>query len=151
MELHNHTMLAEKIQQDLVESLKAKDSSRVETLRLLRAEIQNAQIDSKEELTDAQIEKVLSKYAKKLADSREMFEKGGRTDLVDHVRAQESIVAAYLPAEMSDAEISAAIDTLIAENEDLFTTNRNAFVGIAMKSLSARASGARIMKEIQSR
>ncbi len=144
-------MLAEKIQQDLVESLKAKDAPRVETLRLLRAEIQNAQIDSKEELTDAQIQTVLSKYAKKLADSRGMFEKGGRTDLVEHVRAQEIIVGAYLPAELTDVELSSAIDELITEHKDVFASNRNAFIGIAMKSLTTRASGARIMKEIQSR
>ncbi len=144
-------MLTQKIQDDLIASLKAKKADVVETLRLLRSEIQNAQIEKKADLTDDEVVGVLKKYLKKLRDSSEMFEKGGRMDLVEHNRAQEDVIASYLPAEMSDEELTSALDALIAEHADLYASNKNAIIGLAMKKLSAQADSGRIMKALQSR
>jgi len=144
-------MLTQKIQDDLIASLKAKKADVVETLRLLRSEIQNAQIEKKADLTDDEVVGVLKKYLKKLRDSSEMFEKGGRMDLVEHNRLQEDVIASYLPAEMSDEELSSALDALIAEHADLYASNKNAIIGLAMKKLSAQADSGRIMKALQSR
>ena len=144
-------MLNQKIQDDLIAGLKAKNAGLVEMLRLLRSEIQNAQIEKKSELTDDEIISVLKKYSKKLKDATEMFEKGGRMDLVEHNRAQEEIISAYLPAEMSDEDLARAIDELIAQNADLYASNKNALIGIAMKQLSSQADSGRIMHILQSK
>jgi uncharacterized protein len=143
-------MLSQKIQDDLIGSLKAKESDRVEVLRLIRSEIKNAEIDKGAELGDDDIVQLLKKYVKKLREASEMFRSGGRTDLAEQNDAQEKIIAAYLPAEMSDEDLMAAVQAVVSENADLFASNRNAVTGLAMKKLSAQADPQRIMKILQS-
>lgn len=142
-------MLSQKIQDDLIGSLKAKESDRVEVLRLIRAEIKNAEIDKGAELGDDDIVQLLKKYVKKLREASEMFRSGGRTDLAEQNDAQEKIITAYLPAEMSDEDLMAAVQAVVSENADLFASNRNAVTGLAMKKLSAQADPQRIIKILQ--
>jgi uncharacterized protein YqeY len=142
-------MLNQKIQDDLMTSLKAKDTQRVEALRLLKAEIKNAEIESGAPLDDEQIVAVVKKYVKKLREAIEMFEKGGREDLVHENRAQEAILSTYLPAEMSDEELAVAVQKIVDGNQELFQKNRNALIGIAMKQLSSQADPQRILKALQ--
>lgn len=144
-------MLTQKIQDDLTASLKAKKTDRVETLRMLMADIKNAQIEKGSDLDDSEVLKILKKSVKKLRDAADMFKKGGRTDLAAENEAQEKIFAEFLPEEMSDEALRAAIDEVIAENQDLFDKNPNAVIGIAMKKLSDQADPQRIMKELKSR
>ncbi len=144
-------MLAQKIQDDLTKSLKAKESEIVETLRLVRSEIQNAQIEKGSELSDEDIVVVLKKYVKKLKDACEMFRQGGRDELADQNEAQIDIISQYLPAEMSDTDLKKAIDELIEENKEMYESKPQAIIGIAMKKLSSQADPQRIMKELKSR
>lgn len=143
-------MLIQKLQDDLTASLKAKDQERLDTLRLVMADIKNAEIDSGE-LSDDDVMKILQKTVKKLNEASEMFRKGGRDDLADQNEAQKKIIEEYLPEQMSDEDLSQAVDDLIAENKELHEKNPNALIGVAMKKLSSQAEPQRIMAELKKR
>lgn len=143
-------MLIQKLQDDLTASLKAKDQERLDTLRLVMADIKNAKIDSGE-LSDDDVMKILQKTVKKLNEASEMFRKGGRDDLADQNEAQKKIIEEYLPEQMSDEDLSQAVDDLIAENKELHEKNPNALIGVAMKKLSSQAEPQRIMAELKKR
>lgn len=138
-------MLLLKLQDDLTSSLKARNQIRVDTLRLAISEIKNAAIDKHEDLNDEEILSQMKKMVKKLKESLEMFRTGGREDLVTEHEQQIAILAEYLPAEMTDAEIEAAIDDIVRQNLDAVTAQPKMLMGLAMKQLSSRADSQRIM------
>lgn len=138
-------MLLQKLQDDLTTSLKAREQAKVDTLRLAVSEIKNAAIDKHGELTDEEIISQIKKMVKKLKESLEMFRTGGREDLVNEHIEQISILAEYLPAEMSDIEIESAIDEIVDKNSDAVKANPKMLMGLVMKQLSSKADAARIM------
>lgn len=129
--------------------MKARQQERVDTIRLLLSEIKNAEIDKQSSLTDEDVIAVLKKQEKKLKDALEMFEEAKRDDLVDQHKSQITIIQEYLPAELSDAELSKAIAELKEEHKDVVEQNPNALIGIAMKKLSTRASPDRILQALK--
>lgn len=129
--------------------MKARQQERVDTIRLLLSEIKNAEIDKQSSLSDEDVIAVLKKQEKKLKDALEMFEEAKRDDLVDQYKSQIAIIQEYLPAELSDAELSKAIAELKEEHKDVVEQNPNALIGIAMKELSTRASPDRILQALK--
>ena len=107
---------------DLKTSMLAKDSTRTSTLRMIIAALKDKDIaartadDKSEGLSDDAILSMLQGMIKQRRDSVEQYEKGGRQELADKEKAEIAIIAAYLPTQMSDEEISAAIDALITES-----------------------------------
>lgn len=142
-------MLTQKLQEDLTTAMKARQQERVDTIRLLLSEIKNAEIDKQSSLSDEDVIAVLKKQEKKLKDALEMFEEAKRDDLVDQYKSQIAIIQEYLPAELSDAELSKAIAELKEEHKDVVEQNPNALIGIAMKELSTRASPDRILQALK--
>jgi len=94
--------------------MRAKDSARLSTLRLLTAAIKQREVDERIELDDAAVLAVIEKMIKQRRESVAQFEKGGRADLADAEKAEIELLSAYLPAQMGDAEIQKEIDAVIA-------------------------------------
>lgn len=138
-------MLLQKLQDDLTTSLKAREQARVDTLRLAISEIKNAIIEKHADVTDEEILSLMKKMVKKLKESLEMFQTGGREDLVNEHKEQIAILAEYLPAEMSDMEIGAAIDDIVVANRDAVAANPKMLMGLVMKQLSSKADAKNIM------
>ena len=138
-------MLKDKIQEDLTNALRSKDSEKLDTLRFLMADAQNEEINLKRQMTDDEFVALIKKSVKKLRDAMTMFEKGGRTDLVQQNQKQIDMLSVYLPPQLSDEELRVAIDKLIAENKELYDKNPKMLIGIAMKTLSSQADPQRIM------
>lgn len=130
-------MLLEQIDADLKAALKAKDETKVSSLRNIKAAIKNAEIEKKEALTDADIMKVMAKKVKQHKDSIESFAAGGRADLVGPEEAQMKILESYLPAQMDEAAVRTLVAAVIA---DLGATSAADF-GKVMKEASTRAAG----------
>lgn len=108
--------LADRIKADLIIAMKAKDKTRVGTLRLVQAAAKKKQIDSQvESLSDAEWMGVLRHAAKQANESIEQFEKGGRADLVSASRQELEIIESYLPQPLSDAEMESMIQAAISE------------------------------------
>lgn len=106
--------LSERIQQDLTQAMKAKDAARTSTLRMARAAIMNKEIDKKGALDDAETLRLLQGLVKQREDSAEQYSKAGRPELADKENAEILLLEAYLPAEVTDAEVQAAVDAAVA-------------------------------------
>lgn len=138
-------MLMQKLQADQIQALKSHEKDKLSVLRYILAQIQNKKIEKQADLTDDDIIMVLQKIAKELRESVEAFEKGGRADLVSEYKKQLEILMPYLPKELTDEELTKAIDELIAQNKELYDQNPKAIIGICMKSLRSKADSSRIM------
>ena len=105
--------LKARITADMKTAMKAGEKDRLKTVRLILADIQRKEIDSREELDDAGVLTVIEKAIKQRRDSIEQFVKGGREDLSAIEEAELEIIQAYLPEQLSDDEIAALIDEAI--------------------------------------
>ncbi len=104
-----------KLNEDLKAAMKSGDTVRRETVRLLRGAVRNKEIDAGKPLTDAEILDVIAKQAKQRRDSIEQYRAANRDDLVAEEQAELEIIEAYLPRQLSDAEITERATAVIAE------------------------------------
>jgi uncharacterized protein YqeY len=112
-------MLRDDINNDLKEAMKAKNERAVSTLRLVNSTLKNADIEvrgtGKPALGDAEVLGVLQKMIKQRQESVELYKKGGREDLANQEREEIGIISGYLPKQMSEDEMKAAIEAAVAE------------------------------------
>jgi len=106
--------LSEQIISDMTASMKAQDAPRTSTLRMVKAAMQNRQIEKGGELNDEDMTKLLNSLVKQRRDSVEQYEKGGRQDLADKEKAEIEVIEAYLPQAASRDEIEAAVTAAVA-------------------------------------
>jgi uncharacterized protein YqeY len=102
------------ITEDMKSAMKAGEKDRLKVVRLILAAIQQIEVDQRIELDDAAVLTVLDKMVKQRRDSIEQFQKGGRNDLVEIEAAEITILEAYLPEQLSEAELDAIIDAAIS-------------------------------------
>ncbi|MBA2124829.1 glutamyl-tRNA amidotransferase [Hyphomicrobium methylovorum] len=105
-----------KITGDLKMAMKAGEKQRVATLRLINAAVQSAEIESKATLDDASILAVMTKMVKQRRDSIEQYTSGGRPELAAAEQAEIDIIEGYLPKQMDDAEVAAAVRSALTES-----------------------------------
>ena len=112
-------MLREDINKALTDAMKAKDERKVSTLRMVNSSLKNADIEargaSKPQLDDAAVLALLQKMIKQRQESVELYKKGNRPELVKQEEEEIAIISGYLPKQMSDAEMGAAIDAAIKD------------------------------------
>ncbi len=106
--------LKARIQEDVKTAMKAREAARLSTLRMLTAAMKQKEVDERIELDDATVLAIVEKLIKQRKDSISQFAKAGRQDLVDAETAELGVLSAYLPAQLSEAEILVAIDAAIA-------------------------------------
>jgi hypothetical protein len=111
-------MLRDDINKALIEAQKAKNERTVSTLRMVNSTLKNADIEARttgKPLGDPEVLAILQKMIKQRQESVEMYKKGDRPELVKQEEEEIAIISAYLPKQMSEAEVAAAIDAAIAE------------------------------------
>jgi uncharacterized protein YqeY len=118
-------------------AMRAKDSARLSTVRLLLAALKQREVDERIVLTDADVLSAIEKMIKQRRESIAQFEKASRTDLADAEKAEVQILSAYLPAQMSDAEIQKQVDSVISETGAAGAKD----MGKVMAALKARLAG----------
>jgi uncharacterized protein len=129
--------LIERIQKDLTEAMKAKDELRLSVLRMVKTALKNKEVEKIRPLEDAESLQVLQTLVKQRRESVEQFAKGGRQDLADKETKEIAILEDYLPADASDAEMSAAIEAAITETG----ANSPKAMGAVIKAAKARLEG----------
>ena len=102
-----------KITEDMKEAMRAKDVTRLGTIRLLQSAIKQREVDERIELTDQDVMAVIEKMLKQRRDSIEAYESAKRQDLADFEKAEVVILQSYLPQALSDAEVIAILDAAI--------------------------------------
>ena len=107
--------LKEKITEDMKTAMRAKDSERLGTIRLLLAAIKQKEIDERVVLDDVAVVAIVDKLMKQRKDSIEAFLKAERSDLADKEATELTVLQAYLPARLSMEEVMAAVKAIVAE------------------------------------
>ncbi len=131
--------LKTQIQEDIKAAMKSRESFRLATLRLLSAAIKQKEVDERVEPDDAAVLAIVEKLIKQRKDSISQFEKGGRQDLADAEKAEVEVLSAYLPAQLSEAEIDAAIDDAIASTGAAGPKDMGKLMGVLKPQLAGRA------------
>ena len=107
--------LKAQITEDMKTAMRAKDSARLGTIRLLQAAMKQKEVDERVELDDAAIIAIVDKLIKQRKDSIAAYEAANRADLADVEKAEMEVLKVYLPERMSEAEITAAVQAIVAE------------------------------------
>jgi uncharacterized protein YqeY len=118
-------------------AMRAKDSARLSTVRLLLAAMKQKEVDERVELTDADVVAILEKMIKQRRESIAQFEKASRQDLADQEKAEVAVLSAYLPQRLGDAEIQKEINSVLAETGASGAKD----MGKVMAALKARLAG----------
>jgi uncharacterized protein YqeY len=129
--------LRDRINEHLQAAMKARAAERLSVLRMMKAAIRNKEIDLRAELDDAQAVQVLSTLIKQRKDSIEQFTRGGRMDLAEKETAEIKVIEEYLPAGVSDEEISRVVDDVIRESGASSPKD----IGAVMKACMGRFAG----------
>src|SRR5574343_23503 len=107
--------LKAQITEDMKTAMRAKDSARLGTIRLLQAAMKQKEVDERIELDDAAVIAIVDKLVKQRKDSIEAFQKADRQDLVAQEQAEMVVLQAYLPARLSAEEVAAEVRAIVAE------------------------------------
>ena len=129
--------LKERIISDLTEAMKAKDADRVSTVRMVKANLMNRQIEKGGELTDDEVSKALQSLVKQRRDSIEQYEKAGRSELAAKEAAEISHIEVYLPQAASPEEIEQAVAEAVVETG----ASKMKEMGVVMKAAMAKLQG----------
>src|SRR5262245_44535680 len=132
--------LLERLQEDMVEAMKAKEELRLGALRMLKAALMKHKVDTMKELDEAEEMKVLSILLKQRKEAADMFRRGGRAEQAEKEEAELKILESYMPAGASDEEIDAAITAAMAETG----VSSLKQMGVVMKAAQAKLTGKRV-------
>ena len=132
-------------------ALKAREQARVDALRMLMTSVKNVEVERGHPLSDDEVLEVASRDAKRMRESIEAFEKGGRTDLVERERAQLAVLEAYLPAALTDDELAALVDEAITETGATAAQQMGAVMKAVMPKIKGRADGSRVSALVKAR
>lgn len=136
--------LVQTIRDDMTAAWRAGDVERRNTLRLLIAAFDYARIAAGHDLSDDEAVTALQREAKQRRDSIEQYRAGGRQDLVDHEQTELDIITSYLPAALSDEELTDLVRGAIAEAGATGPSDLGKVMGPLMKRVAGRADGGRV-------
>jgi len=136
--------LKERINEDMKSALRARETARLSALRLLLAAIKQREVDERKELTDAEVVAVIEKMLKQRRDSISQYEAGGRQDLAQAEKFEMSVLQAYMPQAMSEAEVEAAVANAVAEAGAKGPQDMGRVMAALKPALAGRADMARV-------
>ncbi len=131
--------LKERIQEDVKSAMRAKDAARLSTLRLLLAALKQKEVDERLELADADVLGVIEKMLKQRRESIAQYEKAARQDLADQEKFEIGVLGAYLPQQMSEAEIAQAVAAAAGEAGAVGVKDMGKVMALLKPRLAGRA------------
>ena len=143
--------LKQQITEDMKSAMRAKDSVRLGAIRLLLSAIKQREVDERIELTDADVIAVIEKMLKQRRDSIAAFESANRVDLADIEKFEVSVLQTYMPKQMSDAEISAIVDQVIADSGAQGAKDMGKVVGLVKPLVAGMADMGKVSGLIKAR
>jgi uncharacterized protein len=129
--------LQEKIQADIAEAMRTKDTLKLSVLRMMKAAVMNKKVEKMKELDEPEVLTVFNTLVKQRRDSVEQFRNGGREELAQKEEAEIKVIESYLPAAASDDDIRSAIEEAIKETSAASMKD----MGKVMKATQARLAG----------
>jgi uncharacterized protein len=139
------------ITEDMKNAMRAKDTAKLGAIRLLTAAIKQREVDDRIEMDDATVISVIEKMLKQRRDSIAAFESANRTDLADIEKFEVSVLQTYMPKQMSDAEIAAIVDQVIADSGAQGAKDMGKVVGLVKPLVAGMADMGKVSGLIKSR
>ena len=133
--------LKDRITEDMKTAMRAKDVARLSTIRLLLAAIKQREVDERRDMSDTDVAVIIDKMVKQRRDSITQFEAGKRQDLANLEKAEVAVLKAYMPEQLTDAEIAAEIDAAIAAALANGAPSGPAGMGKVMAELKGKLAG----------
>jgi uncharacterized protein YqeY len=143
--------LKQQITEDMKTAMRAKDSARLSTVRLLLAAMKQKEVDERVELTDADVLAILEKMIKQRRESISQFEKAARQDLADKEKAEIGVLSAYLPQKMSDAEVAQAVSAAVTESGASGIKDMGKVMALLKPRLAGRADMGSVSAQVKAR
>lgn len=140
-----------RISDDMKSAMKARETARLGAIRLLQAAIKQKEVDERVELDDAGVVAVIDKMIKQRRDSISQYETAGRQDLVEAERFELDVLSAYMPQQLSEAEVLAAIDAAIAGVGVTGPAAMGKVMGVLKAQLAGRADMTEVSKLVKSK
>ncbi|ANA32512.1 putative protein YqeY [Ralstonia mannitolilytica] len=141
--------LKAQITEDMKAAMRAKETDRLGTIRLLQAAIKQREVDERIELDDAAVLAVVDKMIKQRKDSIAAFEQAGRDDLVAKEAAEVAVLQVYMPAQLSEAEIDAAVREAVAKAGAAGPQDMGKVMGILKPALAGRADMTQVSARVK--
>ncbi len=138
--------LKDRIKADIKDAMRAKDVTKRDTLRNLNAAIKQVEVDERKELSDSDVEAILSKYLKQREDALTQFKDAGRDDLVAKEASEIEIVKTYLPEPLSDEELKELVQKIAKELNATAMKDMGKVMGAVKKEVGSRADGSKVNK-----
>ena len=139
--------LRDQLREDLKAAMRAKETVRRDTIRMLEAAIKNAEIEKRGELEESDVQIIIQKQVRQREDSIEQFEKGDRKDLADKERAEIEVLTGYLPAQLDRAAIMDAARAVIERTGASGPGDKGKVMAPLMGELRGQADG-RLVNEV---
>jgi uncharacterized protein YqeY len=143
--------LKERLRTDLTTAMKARDELRTATLRMVLSAVTAEEVAGKEarELSDDEVQGVLRREAKKRREAAEAFAGAGRAEQAERERAEEGVVAAYLPAQLEDADLAALVADVVTRTGASGMKDMGRVMGALQAEVAGRAEGGRVASEVR--
>jgi uncharacterized protein YqeY len=131
--------LKDQITEDMKSAMRAKEATKLGTIRLITAAMKQKEVDERIELNDTMVLAIIEKMIKQRKDSISQFEAGARQDLADIEKAELVILSAYMPAGLSEAEMQAAVAAAVAETGATGPQDMGKLMAVLKPKLAGRA------------
>ncbi len=131
--------LKDQITEDMKSAMRAKEATKLGTIRLITAAMKQKEVDERVELNDTMVLAIIEKMIKQRKDSISQFEAGARQDLADIEKAELVILSAYMPAGLSEAEMQAAVAAAVAETGAAGPQDMGKLMAVLKPKLAGRA------------
>lgn len=143
--------LKTRINEDMKAAMKAREAERLGAIRLLLAAIKQKEVDERSDLDDAAVLGVIERMLKQRRDSIFQFEQAGRTDLADKEKFEVSVLQAYMPQALGDAELAAAVAAAVAELGAKGPQDMGKVMGLLKGRLAGRADMGKVSALVKAR
>jgi uncharacterized protein YqeY len=141
--------LSERLNEDMKQAMKAQDKFKLSVIRMVRSAIKNIEIDTKRTLDDNEVLDVLNREIKQRKDSLQEFEKAGRDDLAETVKAELAVLNDYMPQQLSEEEVKAIVQQTIQETGASSKADMGKVMGALMPKVKGRADGKLVNQLVQ--
>ncbi|CAH2896163.1 MAG: Transamidase GatB domain protein [uncultured Paraburkholderia sp.] len=141
--------LKDRINDDMKAAMRARETERLGTIRLLLAAIKQREVDERVTLDDAAVTAVVDKMIKQRKDSISQFEGAGRTDLADKEKADLAILSTYMPEQMSEAEIIAEVQAAVSQTGAAGPQDMGKVMGVLKPKLAGRADMTAVSAQVK--
>lgn len=136
--------LKQQITEDMKTAMRARDAARLGAIRLLLAAMKQREVDERIELSDADVVAIIEKMNKQRRDSISQYEAAGRQDLADVEKFEMNVLAAYMPQQLSEAEIASAVTEAIAATGAVGPQDMGKVMGLLKPRLAGRANMSKV-------